>query len=76
MTPKEFATRAHAGQLRKYTRLPYIVHPAAVETIVRGVPHDNAMLAAAWLHDVVEDCGVTLRKVIEEFGLDVAAVHL
>ena len=69
-----FATAAHAAvaQLRKYTNEPYIVHPAEVVSIVKSVPHDEAMLAAAWLHDVVEDTGVTLEIVRAEFGDDVA----
>lgn len=69
-----FATAAHASidQRRKYTDEPYIVHPAAVVEIVRSVPHDDTMLAAAWLHDVVEDCGVTIEAVQERFGADVA----
>ena len=69
-----FATAAHAavGQLRKYTNEPYIVHPAEVASIVRSVPHTEAMVAAAWLHDVVEDTGVTLETVRAEFGADVA----
>ena len=69
-----FATAAHAavGQLRKYTNEPYIVHPAEVVSIVRSVPHTEAMLAAAWLHDVVEDTGVTIETVRAEFGAEVA----
>jgi len=69
-----FATAAHAAaaQLRKYTNEPYIVHPAEVVSIVRSVPHTPAMLAAAWMHDVVEDTGVTLETVRTEFGDEVA----
>ena len=69
-----FATAAHGAvaQLRKYTNEPYIVHPAEVVSIVRSVPHTDAMLAAAWLHDVVEDTGVTLETVRAEFGDEVA----
>lgn len=70
-----FATAAHAAvaQLRKYTNEPYIVHPAEVFSIVSTV--DGAteeMLAAAWLHDVVEDTGVTIEVVREMFGDKVA----
>lgn len=69
-----FATAAHAtvAQLRKYTHEPYIVHPTEVVSIVRTVPHTPEMLAAAWLHDVVEDTGVTLETVRAEFGDEVA----
>jgi (p)ppGpp synthase/HD superfamily hydrolase len=69
-----FATAAHAacGQLRKYTYEPYIVHPAEVVSIVKSVPHTEAMVAAAWLHDVVEDTGVTIEVIRAEFGEEVA----
>jgi (p)ppGpp synthase/HD superfamily hydrolase len=71
---RTFAIAAHAavGQLRKYTHEPYWVHPAEVVSIVRSVPHTEAMLAAAWLHDVVEDTGVTIETVRAEFGAEVA----
>ena len=65
----EFATRAHQGQFRKYTGEPYITHPLAVMEIVRGVSgHTLEMLAAAVLHDVVEDTDVSLKEIQEEFG--------
>ena len=69
-----FATAAHTavGQLRKYTYEPYIVHPAEVVSIVRSVPHTPEMLAAAWLHDTVEDTDVTIEVVRAEFGDAVA----
>lgn len=69
-----FAHGAHfaVGQLRKYTNEPYIVHPFEVASIVATVPHTEEMLAAAWLHDVVEDTGVTLDQVHLMFGADVA----
>jgi (p)ppGpp synthase/HD superfamily hydrolase len=69
---REFAFAAHAGQLRKYTNENYIVHPAAVAELVRSVPHTEAMICAAWLHDTVEDCGVELVEINEVFGLTVA----
>jgi guanosine-3',5'-bis(diphosphate) 3'-pyrophosphohydrolase len=69
-----FATAAHAavGQLRKYTHEPYIVHPAEVAKIVRSVPHTEAMVAAAWLHDTVEDTGVSIELIRAEFGSEVS----
>ncbi len=69
-----FATAAHAatGQKRKYTGDDYIVHPAAVVEIVRSAPHTEEMLAAAWLHDVVEDTPVTLDEVRYLFGQGIA----
>ena len=71
---KEFAAKAHDGQRRKYTNLPYITHPSDVVDIVRRVDHTEEMLAAAWLHDVVEDCGVSISEIREEFGDDVASL--
>ena len=69
-----FATLAHGDQKRKYTGEMYIVHPIEVMEIVKTVPHDDAMLAAALLHDVVEDTDVTLDEVRSAFGDDVAAL--
>jgi (p)ppGpp synthase/HD superfamily hydrolase len=69
-----FATEAHAavGQLRKYTGDPYIVHPAAVAALVETVPHTPEMVAAAWLHDSVEDTNVTIDDIRMEFGNEIA----
>ena len=70
-----FAHGAHfaVGQLRKYTNEPYIVHPFEVAQIVATVPDaTEEMIAAAWLHDVVEDTGVTLDQVHLLFGANVA----
>jgi guanosine-3',5'-bis(diphosphate) 3'-pyrophosphohydrolase len=71
-----FATAAHAAvkQVRKYTFEPYIVHPTEVANIVASVPHTNEMLAAAWLHDTVEDTGVSIVDIQIEFGNEVAAL--
>ena len=69
-----FAAREHrrTGQRRKYTLAPYIVHPEAVAALVCSVPHTEEQHAASWLHDVVEDCGVPLTLIREEFGEEVA----
>ena len=69
-----YAMAAHAavGQKRKYTGEPYIVHPYEVMTIVKSVPHTEDMLAAALLHDCVEDTGCTLTDVHMAFGADIA----
>jgi len=71
-----FATAAHhaAGNVRKYTGEPYINHPAAVVMLVSCVPHTPEMLAAAWLHDTVEDTGVSLGLIEAEFGTEVAGL--
>ena len=71
-----FATAAHAAvkQVRKYTFEPYIVHPTEVASIVATVPHTNEMLAAAYLHDTVEDTGVSIVDIQKEFGNEVASL--
>ena len=69
-----FATLAHGDQKRKYTGEMYIVHPIEVMEIVKTVPHDDEMLAAALLHDVVEDTDVTIEEIEESFGPDVASL--
>lgn len=66
-----FAEAAHRGQLRKSGE-PYITHPLAVAEIVAGLQLDIPSIQAALLHDVVEDCGVTLEELSEKFGKEVA----
>ena len=72
-----FATAAHAAinQKRKYTGEDYINHPAEVVSILRC--HSNPtpeQVAAAWLHDVVEDTSVSLELISGIFGDDVASL--
>jgi len=67
-----FAAIAHAGQRRKYTGDPYIVHPLEVMSIVRTVSDREDMAVAAVLHDVVEDTPVTLREIERRFGASVS----
>lgn len=72
-----YAMAAHAavGQKRKYTGEPYIVHPAEVASIVASVPGSTPdMVAAAWLHDVIEDTGCTFTDVHMAFGIDIATL--
>ena len=69
-----FAARAHRAQLRKDHVTPYGVHPARVALIVSALfgETDDAVLAAAHLHDVIEDCDVDYDDVLERFGPHVA----
>jgi len=71
-----FAANAHAAvkQRRKYTYEPYIMHPYRVAAQVATVPHTEEMLAAAWLHDTIEDTWVTLDDLKTEFGDTVATM--
>lgn len=71
-----YATAAHTavGQLRKYTNEPYIVHPTEVAEIIHTVAHTPAMVAAAYLHDTIEDTEVTKDDICREFGAEVAVM--
>ncbi len=71
-----YATQAHAriDQRRKYSNQPYDVHLRAVAEIVSEVTDDEHMIAAAWLHDTVEDTTATVRDIETAFGPDVAAL--
>jgi len=73
-----FAADAHeaVGQVRKYTNQPYIVHPIEVAQIVRSVKHTEAMICAAYLHDVLEDTKVTENTLREEFGGEITELVL
>src|SRR5581483_470219 len=68
----EFAARAHAGQYRKGTRIPYILHPLSVARILIECDASDDVVIAAVLHDIVEDTKITLADVRAEFGDDVA----
>lgn len=71
---KAFAESAHEGQFRKYTGQPYFSHPARVAAEVFRMGFQSQMVAAAFLHDVVEDCGVWIETIESEFGLPVASL--
>lgn len=68
----EFAAAAHAGQYRKGTQVPYLVHPlnAARMLLMAGCPEHVA--AAAILHDVLEDTDATFDELAREFGPRIA----
>ena len=67
-----FATSVHEGQLRKGTNIPYILHPLEAASIVGTMTTDDEIIAAAVLHDVVEDTDTTIEQVHELFGKRVA----
>src|SRR5579875_2262771 len=73
VTAYETAARAHQGQLRNSGEA-YISHPLAVATILAGLGLDDVTIAAALLHDAVEDTGVTLDDIDRDFGPTVAAI--
>ena len=68
----QFAIQAHSGTERRGKGFPYILHPMEAATIVATVTSDPEMLAAAILHDTVEDTGATLDQITSLFGPRVA----
>lgn len=71
---QDYATRAHQriDHRRKYSKQPYHLHLQAVAKLVAIVTDDPEMIAAAWLHDTVEDTPATLEDIGAEFGAPVA----
>ena len=67
-----FAVKAHAGTERRGKGYPYIVHPLEAVEIVATMTKDQELLAAAALHDTVEDTDVTVEQIRTEFGERVA----
>lgn len=69
-----FAVRAHSGTERRGKGFPYIVHPMEAVAIVSTMTADQELLAAAALHDTVEDTDVTVEQLREAFGERIAAL--
>ena len=69
-----FAVRAHAGTERRGKGYPYIVHPLEAVEIVATMTADQELLAAAALHDTVEDTDVTVEQIRAEFGDRIASL--
>jgi guanosine-3',5'-bis(diphosphate) 3'-pyrophosphohydrolase len=69
---KAFAREKHRHHLRKYTGVPYWTHVEAVADLVAGVTMDAEMIAAALLHDTIEDTDTTYDELVKAFGKRVA----
>ena len=65
---KAFAHERHAGQTRKGNNQPFISHLDAVTNIIQTLTNDEEIIAAAWLHDVIEDTDTLLEEIYELFG--------
>ena len=66
----------HKGQVRQYTEEPYHTHPIAVGNTLEEIGAPEEVIVAAYLHDVIEDCGVNYRDISGMFGLRVADLVL
>lgn len=62
------AAHQHRNQTRKYTGEPYIVHPMEVAGTIQSLGFSEEVVAAAWLHDVIEDTDYPARLLPNEFG--------
>lgn len=71
---KQFATKAHEGQVRKSTGLPMITHPIRVAETLQNAGFSDEVVAAGYLHDTVEDTSVTLDDIEREFGFAVRVI--
>ena len=63
-----FAVKAHDGMRRKKSEAPYILHPMEAAVIVGTMTNDQNLIAAAALHDVVEDTDITIEEIEAKFG--------
>lgn len=63
-----FAVNAHRGMTRKVNHEPFILHPMEVAANVASMSNDQEVIAAALLHDVVEDTSCTLEDILQNFG--------
>jgi myo-inositol-1(or 4)-monophosphatase len=68
------ATKAHEGQYRKGSNIPYIVHPMECGFIVDGITNNPKLIAAAILHDTIEDTYITYEDLLIDFGPEVADI--
>lgn len=71
-----FATKAHEGQFRKSTTIPYITHPYAVGMLLQKEYCSDEVIAAGILHDTLEDTTTSFQELREQFGLYVAQLVL
>lgn len=65
---KDFAYKKHRGQIRKGGNLPFTNHLDDVVKIIKTLTNDEEVIAAAWLHDVVEDTDTLIGEINKEFG--------
>ncbi len=72
---QQFATEVHKGQFREDNKTPYITHPKAVVGLLKGIGiQDGDIICAAWLHDTIEDCGVSSEQIRREFSPNISRI--
>ncbi len=70
----EFAVKAHRGQFRKGSHVPYIVHPIGVSKLLIEAGCDENVVIAGLLHDTLEDTPVTVQEIKLHFGEKIATI--
>lgn len=70
----KFAARKHAGQFRKVTNLPYVIHPIEVGLHLQNLGMSHDTIVAGYLHDTLEDTKTTHQEIAEIFGEKIAFV--
>lgn len=72
---KEFAIEAHKGQFRIIDGItPYVNHPIEVVNLLKNIDSNSDVLCAGYLHDVIEDCGITKELLEKEFNPNIARI--
>jgi len=72
---RQIATTAHERQYRHNGTTPYITHPEAVVGLLKSIGvTDDDILSAAWLHDTIEDCGLTVETLERELNPNIARI--
>jgi (p)ppGpp synthase/HD superfamily hydrolase len=72
---KKIATKEHKEQYRKDKKTPYIKHPEEVVKLLKEIGIKNQdIICAAWLHDTIEDCGLTKKFIEKEFNPNIARI--
>ena len=69
----KYATEKHSGQKRKDGTI-YVLHPLEVVTIASSITNDEEVLAAATLHDVIEECDIDIKEITNIFGNRVSKI--
>ena len=69
-----FAKEKHGNQKRRFSNLPAFSHPKAAARIVEQLTNDPEMIAAALLHDTVEDTNTTIQEIRDKFGERIAGL--
>ena len=71
-----FAKKKHEGQIRKFSKEPYIAHPIRVATTLEKLGEADELIKAAYLHDTIEDTNTTFEEIKEKFGEKIANLVL